>query len=569
MQLVYLKEQCVEPKGTTKVLERITEGIAKCKKAVLLIGAGCSTSAGIPDFRSKDVGLYSTSSSSPAASTSTLKGPAMFSSSVYSSPETTAQHLEFLTAFKDSLESITSNPPTPTHGFMTTLKKHGKLRRVYTQNIDDLEGKAGLRPVEIEGVKLHNSGRESGKVDVKGKGKAKLEGDYVQLHGSIHRVRCSACDYVAEWTDSVEEDQLEGVGQVFRGGEVASCPQCSNRAAIRALHGKRSLPSRSFLRPAITLYGENSPAALSIGSLSVSDLTLGGGPDLMLVMGTSLKIPGFRKLVKEFGKAVKAKGGLRILVNREEIKGQEWKDVFDYHFVTDSDLFTKRVVTDWKRTRPRDWVKPQSTLFDSFSVNKKQQISSSKPKSDPTPRPPLRTLSSNTILPPLPSSTNMQKSFKIVSNNPWSTVEYSDRPSKRAKVTPSPSPSKPLTTRTSQAALTPLSMPDLSFSPFSSPSSDDDTTTTPPQPQPHHRVDYLGLSPLTARCPRFDSISPTKPCSSSSSSSASNDHLLFQPFKPPLVRHSLSHSSHSKPVTIPRDSRTPSPLPFFPSSPEY
>lgn len=51
----------------------------------------------------------------------------------------------------------------------------------------------------------------------------------------------------------------------------------------------------------------------------------------MIVMGTSLKIPGFKKIVKEFGKAVKAKGGLRILVNREEIRGQEWKDVFDYN----------------------------------------------------------------------------------------------------------------------------------------------------------------------------------------------------------------------------------------------
>lgn len=112
----------------------------------------------------------------------------------------------------------------------------------------------------------------------------------------------------------------------------------SRAAAIRAAQRKRSLPSRSFLRPAITLYEENSPAALSIGTLSLSDLTLGGGPDLMIVMGTSLKIPGFKKLVKEFAKAVKSKGGLRILVNREEIKGAEWKDVFDYNgeFVSSS-----------------------------------------------------------------------------------------------------------------------------------------------------------------------------------------------------------------------------------------
>lgn len=278
----------------------------------------------------------------------------MFSASVYASQATTSEHLKLLSDFKDSLDQVTADPPTATHGLMGLLKRRGQLRRCYTQNIDGLEGRAGLKAVEIEGVKLQKCRDSLHQRADKGKGKAKLEGDFVQLHGSIYRVRCIACDYVAEWTDEVERDQSEGVGRVFRRGEVADCPQCSNRgestiaqdlallhasltlwplrlAAIRAAQRKRSLPSRSFLRPAITLYEENSPAALSIGSLSVSDLTLGGGPDLMLVMGTSLKIPGFKKLVKEFGKAVKAKGGLRILVNREEIKGQEWTDVFDYH----------------------------------------------------------------------------------------------------------------------------------------------------------------------------------------------------------------------------------------------
>lgn len=48
MQLVRLQEQGLESKGTTKALERVTESIAKCKKAVLLVGAGISTTAGIP-----------------------------------------------------------------------------------------------------------------------------------------------------------------------------------------------------------------------------------------------------------------------------------------------------------------------------------------------------------------------------------------------------------------------------------------------------------------------------------------------------------------------------------------
>lgn len=47
-------------------------------------------------------------------------------------------------------------------------------------------------------------------------------------------------------------------------------------------------------------------------------------------MGTSLKIPGFKKLVKEFSKAAKARGGICVFVNGDEIRSKEWDDVFDY-----------------------------------------------------------------------------------------------------------------------------------------------------------------------------------------------------------------------------------------------
>lgn len=51
MHLVRIGEREEEPKSTTKVIERVTEGIAKCKKSVILVGAGISTQAGIPVSR--------------------------------------------------------------------------------------------------------------------------------------------------------------------------------------------------------------------------------------------------------------------------------------------------------------------------------------------------------------------------------------------------------------------------------------------------------------------------------------------------------------------------------------
>jgi NAD-dependent histone deacetylase SIR2 len=37
--------------------------------------------------------------------------------------------------------------PSPTHRFLKLLADSGRLKRIYTQNIDDLEAKVGLKRV--------------------------------------------------------------------------------------------------------------------------------------------------------------------------------------------------------------------------------------------------------------------------------------------------------------------------------------------------------------------------------------------------------------------------------------
>lgn len=85
---------------------------------------------------------------------------------------------------------------------------------------------------------------------------------------------------------------------------------------------------RSYLRPALLLYDEQSPASETIADIVYHDLS--SSPTFLLVAGTSLRIPGFKTLVKQFAQEVRNNGGIAIFVNREEV-GQEWDEVFDYH----------------------------------------------------------------------------------------------------------------------------------------------------------------------------------------------------------------------------------------------
>lgn len=116
------------------------------------------------------------------------------------------------------------------------------------------------------------------------------------------------------------------------------------------------------LRPAIVLYDESHPIGDDIGTIQTLDL--GKKPDLLIIMGTSLKVHGIRKLVKEFARAVhdhKSKSGKVIFVNKTP-PATEWDSIFDYYVAADIDSWVSKVLEDWKKSRPQDW-EIQKTLF--------------------------------------------------------------------------------------------------------------------------------------------------------------------------------------------------------------
>ena len=85
-------------------------------------------------------------------------------------------------------------------------------------------------------------------------------------------------------------------------------------------------------------------------------------PDVMVIMGTSLKVSGLKALVKDFAKVMHAakKPGLVVFVNATR-PGKEWEGVIDVHVQGDTDTWVERVEEVWRRVKPGDW-EVQTTL---------------------------------------------------------------------------------------------------------------------------------------------------------------------------------------------------------------
>ena len=118
------------------------------------------------------------------------------------------------------------------------------------------------------------------------------------------------------------------------------------------------------LRPAIVLYDETHPLGDDIGCIHSADLAK--KPDLLIIMGTSLKVHGLRKLVKDFAKIVHSSSSSRkpcyvIFINKTP-PSSEWSDIIDYHICGETDVWTTKVIYDWKKMKPADWEVQQTIL---------------------------------------------------------------------------------------------------------------------------------------------------------------------------------------------------------------
>ncbi|TKA45655.1 NAD-dependent protein deacetylase hst2-1 [Friedmanniomyces endolithicus] len=183
---------------SSRTLEGLAEYIksGKASKIVVMTGAGISTSAGIPDFRSPETGLY--------ANLARLNLPyaeAVFDISFFKQnpePFYTLAHELYPGKYR----------PTITHSFIRLLHDKGLLLKLFTQNIDCLEREAGVPDDKI-----------------------------VEAHGSFARQSCIECKH------PYPEDDIK---RHIAAMEIPRCHECEGLVKPEIVFFGEQLPQAFF-----------------------------------------------------------------------------------------------------------------------------------------------------------------------------------------------------------------------------------------------------------------------------------------------------------------------------------
>lgn len=190
--------------------------------------------------------------------------------------------------------------PTTFHHMLATIANEGRLMRLYSQNVDCLD--TSLKPLSTN-IPL----------DPKGPWPTTI-----QLHGGLEKMQCTKCNQV---------DNFDG--SLFQGPEPPSCDACTQLDYVRTNYAGKRSHGIGRLRPRMVLYNEYNPDEDAIGKVSQADLRK--IPDAVIVVGTSLKVPGVRRIVRELCLATRSKrDGFTAWVNLDPVpQNPDMKDLWD------------------------------------------------------------------------------------------------------------------------------------------------------------------------------------------------------------------------------------------------
>ena len=206
--------------------QEIVEGFKnnQFKKIMFITGAGISTAAGIPDFRSKEGCFAQVQKKYGLSYPEELFQLSSFKSNPY-------PFYDFCKGF-----NIDNCKPTKTHLFMGYLCSKNMVKKIYTQNVDGLELKAGVP-----------------------------EDKMVFAHGKITEAGCPTCQKGYDINILRDEYVMKD--------KIMYCTIC-----------------KTPIKPKVIFYGECLPISFLIQFIFIF------GCDLAFIMGSSLKVSPFNQL---------------------------------------------------------------------------------------------------------------------------------------------------------------------------------------------------------------------------------------------------------------------------------
>jgi len=241
-------------------MEHHLDQLATFRRLWVLTGAGCSTASGIPAYRDH-MGQWQ-----------------------HGQP---IQHREFLASHHTrqrywarsmlGWRHVGNAAPNAAHQALVRLEQAGRVRQLVTQNVDGLHWRAGQRQL-------------------------------VELHGSLHRVRCLDCGRLyarGRLQEQLARDNphwLERLAPAGPDGDIALADRESHDFVVPACGS-----CDGVLKPDVVFFGDAVPAARVTSGLNALR-----GADAMLVVGSSLMVySGYR-----FARAAAEQGLPLIIINR-------------------------------------------------------------------------------------------------------------------------------------------------------------------------------------------------------------------------------------------------------------
>jgi len=181
--------------GELEQLAKLIEK-GKSKRILVLTGAGVSTGAGIPDFRSPGTGLYD----------NLQKYDLPYPEAIFEVNYYRKRPAAFVSLAHELWPGIKFKP-TLTHHFLRLLADKGLLLRIYSQNIDGLEFLAGIPDDKL-----------------------------VECHGHFRTASCIDCGRSAN-AETVKET-------IVSGGKTPKCDHCGGNVKPDIVFFGEDLPDR-------------------------------------------------------------------------------------------------------------------------------------------------------------------------------------------------------------------------------------------------------------------------------------------------------------------------------------